>query len=235
MTYKTLSRDVAARLAAMPIDYEWDATIGNGFIAASEEDQPRLAEAIETVNIHGAADLVVGAIEWCLARAEAHVPAADGQLRLQAAWAATVDPRYSTLGGADPDKVAPDDLWTRPERRARAFLRNLVGFLEEGDTAKVRGTALGAIMMAEHLCGRDAAFGPWLTATLQAKRASSPRRADDVDYTSTDLSASTPQELTAPGLAERLAALNPASNPYLRSAADIFGLGFAGDPYPQRP
>jgi hypothetical protein len=145
MTYKTLSKDVAARLAAMPIDYEWDATIGNGFIAASEEDQPRLAGAIETVNIHGAADLVVGAIEWCLARVEAHVPAADGQLRLQAAWAATVDPRYSTLGGADPDKVAPDDLWTRPERRARAFLRNLVGFLEEGDTAKVRGTALGTI------------------------------------------------------------------------------------------
>lgn len=93
----------------------------------------------------------------------------------------------------------------------------MVTFLEGGDTAKVRGTALGTLMMADHLCGRDAAFGPWLTATLQAKRASS-------------RIAPTPQELTAPSLAERFANLDPANKPYLRSAADMAALGVGRRP-----
>jgi hypothetical protein len=235
MTYKTLSSQDAARIAAAPLDYEWDSTIGNGFLAASYEEHPRLAEAIEALSIHGAADLVASAAEWCLARAQAHVPTTDGTFRLQSAWAATVDPRYSNLGSSELIDVAPDDVWSLPEYRARDFLEIFVGYLEEGRTAKVRQTALGLTLLAEHLCGRDAVFGPWLRTTLRAKTAASPRHADDLDYTYTDLSAPTPQELTAPSLAERLAGLDPVTNPYLRSAADMSALGFVGDPYPAHP
>ena len=232
MTFKTLSSGDAARIAAMSLDYEWDSTIGNGFTAASDDAHPRLSDALEAVDIHGAADLVLGAAEWCVARVQANMPVEDGRWRLQSAWAATVDPRYSTLAISPPIKVAPDDVWTRPEWWVRRSLEDFIGCLEEGWTSKVRQMALGTTLLAEHLCGRDAAFGPWLANTLRAKTASSPRHADDLDYTSRDLSPPTPQELTSPTREERLAGLDPAINPYLRSAADMAALGFIGNPYP---
>lgn len=235
MTFKTLSKDDTARVAAVPLDYEWDSTIGNGFLAASDEEHPRLADAIEALNIHGAADLVIGGIEWCLARTQAHVQAADGQLRLQAAWAGTVDLRYSALSEMPTDDLTVEDFWTRPELRARDFLEYMTSYMAQGRTAKVRQCALGAVLLAEHLCGRDLAFGPWLVNMLRTKTASSPRRPDDIDFNSRDRSLPEPQELTAPTREERLAGLDPATNPYLRSAADMAALGFVGDPYPQLP
>lgn len=235
MTFKTLSSGDAARIAALPLDYEWDSTIGNGFVAATDETHPRLAAALEALNIHGAADLALGAAEWCIARVQDSMPAEDGRSRLQSAWAATVDRRYSRLAGSPPRDVAPDDVWTLPEWRVRRSLMSFVGFLEEGWTSKVRQTALGMVLLAEHVCGRDAAFGPWLTNMLRTKTASSPRHADDRDYTSSDLSLPTSQELTAPSREERLADLDPATNPYLRSAADMAALGFVGNPYQRHP
>ena len=53
MNFRTLSTSDAARIATLPLDYEWDATIGNGFLAASDETHPRLAQAIEALDIHG--------------------------------------------------------------------------------------------------------------------------------------------------------------------------------------
>jgi hypothetical protein len=235
MTTKTLSSSDAARISAVPLDYEWDTTIGNGFLAASDEGHPRLAEALEAVDIHGAADLVVGAAEWCIARVQANMPVEDSRLRLQSAWAATVDPRYSTLAGSPPVEVGPDNVWTLPDWWVRRGLMGFIGYLEKGRSSKVRQMALGTILVAEHICGRDAAFGPWLASMLRAKTASSPRHADDIDYTSRDLSPPTHQELTAPSREERLAGLDPATNPYLRSAADMAALGFVGNPYPQHP
>ncbi len=41
----------------------------------------------------------------------------------------------------------------------------------------------------------------------------------------------TPAELVAPSRQARLEGLNPATNPYLRSAADMAALGFTGEPY----
>ena len=232
MTFKTLSSGDAARISALALDYEWDTTIGNGFLAATDEGHPRLADALEALDIHGAADLVVSAAEWCFARVQANVPTADGRWRLESAWAATVDPRYSTLAAAPAHDVAPDDAWTLPEWWVRSRLEDFVGYLEVGRTSKVRQVALGMSLLAEYLCGRDAAFGPWLVNMLRTKTASSPRHADDIDYTSRDLSPPTPQQLTLPSREERLAGLDPATNPYLRSAADMAALGFIGDPYP---
>lgn len=232
MTFKTLSSDDAARISAIPLDYEWDNWIGNGFWAATDDEHPRLAAALEALDIHGAADLFLGAAEWCVARVQANMPTEDARWRLQSAWAATVDPRYSTLAGAKLNEVAPADLWTRPERQVRRRMEDFAGLMQEGTTSKVRQEALGTILLAEHLCGRDAGFGPWLANMLRTKTSSSPRHADDVDYTAEDKSPATPEELTAPSREERLADLDPAANPYLRSAADMVALGFVGNPYP---
>lgn len=232
MTFKTISSEDAARIAATPLDYEWDTLIGNGFWAASDESSPRLLDALETLDIHGAADVFLGAVEWCIARVQANMPTEDARLRLQSAWAATVDPRYSKLVGSEQPEVAPDSVWTLPDWQVRQRLEDFVRVLEKGRTSKVRQHGLGTVLIAEHVCGRDAAFGPWLTNILRTKQASSPRRADDADYTSRDLSQATPQQLTSPSREERLADLDPAANPYLRSAADMIALGFVGDPYP---
>ena len=165
--------------------------------------------------------MVLGAAEWCVARVQANMSVEDGRLRLRSAWAATVDPRYSTLAGSPPVEVGPDNGWTLPEWRVRRRLTGFVGYLEKGRSSKVRQIALGTILLAEHLCGRDAAFGPWLTNMLRTKTASSPRRSDDIDYTSRDLSPPTPQQLTFPSRDERLSGLDPATNPYLRSGVKI--------------
>lgn len=231
MTFKTLTSAQAAHLASLPLDYEWDNVIANGFIAASDETNPRLAEALEALNIHGAADLYLGAAERIVARVQHHMPVEDSLLRLQSAWAATVDPRYSTLAGAAPSKVAPDDAWTLPEWRVRRAIGGVVESLEEGATSTVRRFALGTILMAEHVCGRDPAFNAWLIEALKAKAQSSPRRADDLDYTFQDTQPATPAELVAPSREERLEGLNPAAHPYLRSAAEMSALGFTGEPY----
>jgi hypothetical protein len=232
MTTKTLSSNDVARIAALALDHEWNPTIGNGFVVASDEEHPRLAEALEAVDIHGAADLFLGAAEWCVARVQANMTIEDGRLRLQSAWAATVDARYSTLAGSPAAELGSDNVWTLPEWWVRRRLTGFLGYLEKGRSAKVRQMALGMILLAEHLCGRDAAFGPWLVNMLRTKTASSPRQTDDIDYTSRDLSLPTAQHLTFPSREERLADLDPATNPYLRSAADMAALGFIGDPYP---
>lgn len=231
MQFKTLTPDEALQLAGLPLDYEWSTLIGNGFIAASDDSHPQLADALEALNIYGAADLYLAAAERIVARVQHHMPVEDGLLRLQSAWAATVDPRYSTLADADPSKVAPDDAWTLPEWRVRRAIGGVVESLEAGETSMVRRFALGTLLMAEHVCGRDPAFRAWWAGAPQAKAQSSPRRADDRDYTFHDTQPPTPAELVAPSRQARLEGLNPATNPYLRSAADMAALGFTGEPY----
>ncbi|MBB3196755.1 hypothetical protein [Roseateles terrae] len=228
--FKTVDPVVSARLGALPLDYEWDSVISNGFIAASDEDHPRLADAIEALNIHGAADLAIAAVEWCMARTQAHVPPQDGLWRLQSAWAATVDPHFSTLAGSELNRVAEDDLWTRPERRARGTLEELCEVLTRGRTAKVRQTALGAVLMAEHLCGRDPAFAPWLAGYLALKTGTCPREADDKDYTHVDTTLTSDSMLTAPDRAERLDGLSVSGNPYLGASGAVPAIAGAGQP-----
>lgn len=232
MAFKTISTADASRVGALPVDYEWDTLIGNTFVAAREDSNPRLSQALEALNIYGAADVYLGAAEWCLARVQQNMPAEDGRLRLEAAWAATVDIRYCQVGEIAPIEVGPDDIWNLPEWRLRRSLTGYIGYLAQGRTAKLRQVALGMILMAEHICGRDPAIGPWLADMLRKKMASSPRRADDVDHKSRDTSPPTAQELTEPSRDKRLAGLDPTTNPYLRSAVDMAALGFVGNPYP---
>lgn len=130
--------------------------------------------------------------------------------------------------------VAPKCVRTVPEWHARCRLEHLVTHLSEGDTAKVRQSALGTTLMAEYLCGRNAAFKPWLKNMLEAKIKSSPRHEDDRDYTAEDTSLASPQELTLPSREERLADLDPKVNPYLRPIDEMVELGFEGKPYPAK-
>ena len=235
MAFKTISSNDAARLADLPLDYKWTTNIGDGFRCAgfweSHGETKRIQDALEKLNIHGAADIVVGSAEWCMARLHKHTPRIDGQRRLQSAWAATVDPRYSLLDDYETGDVAPDDVWTVPEWQARSNLMALGGYLNQGFTCKVRQVALGTALMAQHLCKRDDAFDLWLNEMLETKAESSPRHVDDTDYTTQELSLAKPQELTAPSREDRLANLDPSVNPYLRPADRMAELGFVGNPY----
>ncbi|SEL89598.1 hypothetical protein SAMN05216359_12236 [Roseateles sp. YR242] len=235
MNFKTLSTNEISRLAGLPLDHEWENVIADGFLVASDEEHPSLWNVVDPINIHGLSDIVIASVELCMARLSAHVAADDGLLRLQSAWAATVDQRYSHLSDANPSPPTQGDLWTRPEWFVRAILHYLHFFLERGRTAKVRQLAVTALLTAEHLCGRDVEFDRWLKDLLQTKRQSSPRRSDEVDNKSRDDSFATPAELTGPDRADRLAGLDPTQNPYLKSAAAMAAQGFTGSPYPATP
>lgn len=232
MNFKTLSTPDVTRLAALPLDHEWENFIANGFLEASEEENPRLWNALEPINLHGLADVVVTAAERCVARLSAHVNTHDAMLRLQSAWAATVDQRYSVLSQANPTPQVPDDLWTRPEWFVRAMLHYLHFFLERGRTLKVRQLAVTALLTAEHLCGRDRDFDRWVKDLLQLKTQTSLRRSDEVDSKSRDDSLATDTELTAPDRADRLAGLDPTTNPYLTSVAAVAAQGWGGSADP---
>lgn len=235
MNFKTLSTSDVTRLAALPLDHEWENVIADGFLAASDEEHPRLWNALDPVNIHGLSDVVVAAVERCVARLSAHVNMDDAMLRLQSAWAATVDQRYSHLSQANPTPPAQGDVWTRPEWFLRAMLHYLHFFLERGRTVKVRQLAVTALLTAEHLCGRDVDFDRWLKDLLQTKTRTSPRRSDEVDSKSKDDTLATAAELTAPDRADRLAGLDPATNPYLTAAAAMAAQGSGGSPDPSMP
>lgn len=223
MNFKTLSPPDVARLAAIPLDYEWENVIANGFLAAADDEHSRLWEVLDGLNIHGLSDVVVAAAERCVARLSAHVDTDDAMLRLQSAWAATVDQRYSSLSQANPPSPAEGDAWTSAEWFVRAMLHYLHFFLERGRTMKVRQLGVTALLTAEHLCGRDADFDRWLNDLLQTRARTSPRRSDDVDSQSKDNTLATAAELTAPDRADRLAGLDPATNPYLTAAAQGSG------------
>ena len=138
------------------------------------------------------------------------------------------------LAEYETEKLEPFDSWGKPDYRARTQLEDFMGHLGEGETCKVRQVALGTLILAEHLCGRDPAWHVWFKNIFETKTKTSPRLPDDHDYTAEDYSLPKTQELTEPSREERLAngSLDPESNPYLRPADEMAKLGFVGDPYP---
>lgn len=99
----------------------------------------------------------------------------------------------------------------------------------------------GHIMLMDHILGRHSVWSAWLPATLREAHAR---------YAAQDIAIEdqfpVPPDFFAPGFAwseeavkasqaHLLASLDPARNPYLRSAADMQALGFVGESYRLAP
>jgi len=224
------------QLSALPVDYEWGNAIANDFWAAHDESSPRLAAAINPVNGRAAFALGIACSEWVLARVEGHTDTTDASLRLEAAWAATADWRYANLPSPASNPPNAPKEFAGPLRLAMRLLVRAHELYRDG-SPDVNSRAQALAMEAEHIAGRHPAFETWLQESL--------RRCNQ-DYPDTGASIEdqppVPREFFEPaftfrdGIAEEslarfVGSLDPAANPYLRSAGEMRELGFKGAPY----
>lgn len=101
-------------LSAQPIDYEWDTLIYNTFWACNDEDAPRLIDALMLISTRAAFAFGLACAEWVAARLASHVDVGDAHLRLDAAWAATIDWRYAHLPSPLIHPGSPPVKWKAP-------------------------------------------------------------------------------------------------------------------------
>ena len=113
--YMTISRYLAAlRLSAPPVDYDWEWDTLISFRECTDEDKPRLAGALQLISVKAAFALGVACLEWVVARVEGHINTSDALLRIEAAWAAAIDPRYANLPQPPPSQTTPPQEYVRP-------------------------------------------------------------------------------------------------------------------------
>ena len=232
----------ALNLAALPIDYEWDNIIFNTFWACNDEDNPRLVEAMLLSSLKAAYALGIASAEWVAARLDGHTDVIDLKLRIEAAWASTVDWRYANLPMPEPLEASAPRVVASPVRLSKKLLAHSHEQYATGDF-RLFSHAQGQIMLVDHIAGRAPAFAPWLAAALRTAalhypvHPAHPEKEDPVDA-----QPAVPREMFEPGfvwsdaaveVSQRalVASITPATNPYLRPAAEMRSLGFAGVPY----
>jgi hypothetical protein len=225
---------LALNLPAMPVDYEWDIGFYNKFSSVTDEDNPRLADALQLINTKAAFALGVACSEWVVARVEGHADTSDALLRIEAAWAAAVDPRYATLQPPNPSPAS--DQFADPLEVAM----ELIAYAHEHCTSNgkgVRPSTQGLAMLVDHIAGRHPAYAPWLAESLRRCHEHYPASKASVEE-----ERSVPQELFEPGfiwseeavtkaLERFVQTLSPAGNRYLRSPEEMLAAGFKGVPY----
>lgn len=215
----------------LPIDYKWDVRVGNKFMGANAESKPKLAEAIRGISDKAAFGLSIAAAEWVVTRLSRQTEVSDNLQRIEAAWAAMLDPRYADMAEAD-DPDTDDELpvtgpvWTATTMMGDAFEYGIAA----NDNAPIFSAAIGLCMLAEHVCGRSPAFKAWLPETLARLQREHPATDDEVED-----QAPVGMEFFRPaGTPPLLETLLPGGNPYLRSADELRAEGIS-DPYPAQP
>ncbi len=228
-------------LTDRPLDYEWSRLIANTFVSFPDEENPRLADAVELISARAAFVLCIACIEWVVARFQKHVDTTDALFRLEAARAAAMDWRYATL----PRPPFPNPTTLDPVTEPLIIGLRLLTFAHDAlrknylgsPNNQVRMNAVNAALLAEHVTPPDAGFGQWLTDSLRKANRHYPAR--DVPIGEEAL---VPPDFFDPGFVwsdeaanasrERsLQVLDPSTNPYLRKAEEMHADGFAGDPY----
>ena len=235
-----------ADLATPALDYEWDHGIV-GKLGDPDEQPARLVKAIWAINYKAKMALALTSLEWVLWRLNGRTDITDPLQRIEAAWASTVDRRYSrALEFKDVRndvvrKGNPDGL------RQTALIRlHYLHFLFAKSRSAVEFESIACVNLAHYVLPASAGFEPWLQRTLAALTAAYPVSASfDNTARTYDHSGEPPiprawfESLTVPpdAAADRAAwdaflrSLNPADNPYLVPADEMRAEGFVGEPY----
>jgi hypothetical protein len=226
----------ALNLSAVPVDYTWDNMIGNTLWSTNDESSPRLAAAINPINARAAFALGVACCEWVLARVNGHTDTTDAVLRIEAGWAAVADVRYAQLPAPPSSPPSAPREYAGPLRLAMRLLKH-AHELQMAGSVDVNSRTQALAMLVDHIVGRHPAFEPWLAESL--------RRCDE-HYHDTGVPVAeqppVPKPLFEPdfvwrdgaaeeSLARLVQTLDPARNPYLRSADEMVAAGFPGQPY----
>jgi hypothetical protein len=227
-----------------PVNYEWTRRFANKLQAVPGEDHPKLWDALEEISVRAAYALGVACSEWAVARLQHLADISDALLRIEAAWAATIDWRYANL----PEPEAPDsgpapDPVAEPVWLAALFLTDLqanyVKTYQHVKNQGVRGTALPQALLVRQITPKKAGFDKWLTASLRKAKAHYPAADEPIqqeapvppDFYDPEFKWS--KEAVAASQARLLASLNPSKNPHLRKPDQMAADGFTADPYPK--
>ncbi|MGY4828967.1 hypothetical protein ACVNIS_10355 [Sphaerotilaceae bacterium SBD11-9] len=227
-------------LQALPPSYEWDNVLFNTFWSVNDEDNPRLASAIQMISVKAAFALAVVLCEWVIARVEGHTDTRDARLRTEAARAAAIDPRYAKLPPPPPTPASEPAQFASPLRLAM----KIAAYAHDrfsGDGEIVYAGTQGLAMLVDHILEQKPEFTAWLSESL--RRAHQHYPADDREA---EDQPPVPQEFFEPGhawspqavdgaLQGFLRSLDPATNPYLNTPQDMAAAGFSGVPYGRTP
>jgi hypothetical protein len=234
------------KLADLPVNYPWTRLIANGLQANPGEDHPKLFDAIELIDNKAAFALGIACSEWVAARLEKHIDISDALARCEAAWAATIDWRYTDLPepATPPKRPVPDPV-IGPLWLSQLLLSDdhqyYVKTYRKVKNNGVRGCALALALLGSHITARPSPFESWLStsfrkasqhypATKKSIETGQPvaREFFEPDFTWSPTAAIDSQ-------ARLLKTLDPAANFYLRSRDQMRADGFVGDPYPHLP
>ena len=189
---------------------------------------------MQLISVKAAFALGVACFKWVVARVEGHIDTSDALRHIEAAWAASIDPRYANLPQPPPSRTSPPQEFVRPLHLATKMLSDAhAGFTGDIDTIHTR--AHGFVRLVDHIAGRHPAFDPWLAESLHVATSIGRRPRDRSGGTM-------PRELFEPSfvwsedavqeaLRRVVQTLDPAANPYLRSAEEMLADGFEGQPY----
>ena len=226
----------AAGIAGTPMKYKWNLEVSRAIRHPLDGEHPRLAKALGMVNLPAAFALVLANAEWVAWRFEGIIDIGDALARIEAGYAALADPRYADI--PQPDEPFPAQLQDAygPLKLARMLIPTACEYYRRRDPI-VSAVALSMALLARHVCSNRVAFDKWLSAVLRNCHAHYPPSKPPSDE-----QGPLPRAFfEAPGhwdvaagralLAQFLAELDPAANPYLLSAQDLHGLGFQGTPY----
>lgn len=236
----TPSYIAALHLETLPPTYEWDTVLFNTFWSVNDEDNPRLASAIQMLSVKATFALGVALCEWVIARVETHTDTRDARLRTEAARAASIDKRYAKLPPPAPTPPSEPAQFASPLRLAMkigAYSHDRFS----GDGEIVYAGTQGLAMLVDHILEQKAEFTAWMSESL--RRAHQHYPADDRPA---EEQAPVPQELFEPGfvwsqqavdaaLRGFLQSLDPTKNPYLCTPQEMAAAGFTGTPYGRTP
>lgn len=167
--------DIArAGIPGAPIDYAWSTDVSDGIVWASDEDDPALARAITPLSLRAGMALLAAAVEWVAWRYAGIVDITDALQRVEAGYAAAVDPARARL--PMPDEPFPRDKGKAqgPLKLARMLLSWGFEALRRGDS-EVLSRAFSAILLARHVVPDVVAFEAWLEDVLRRSDARFPR------------------------------------------------------------
>jgi hypothetical protein len=220
-------------LPAQPLDFSWAPLDADLIWAATDEDDPRLAQALSKIQVTPLYALGVACCEWVAARFESHADVADLRLRIEAAWAGVVDWRYARITDVTPlsedvprQTVRP--VWFCAHLMSRAF----VDFASDESLTNTHAFA----RLCNHVLGRHPAFEPWLTSTMRRLEARFPATGGETGGRPVPRSFFDPAFVwddarVEDELKHYIGSLEVPLNPYLREPHLMLDKGFVGTPY----
>jgi hypothetical protein len=230
---------VESGISAAPLSYEWDSVVRNRYWDPIDEYSPRLVSALGRLSDRATFALGVACCRWVLARLQDHIDISDALLQVEAAGAACVDWRYANI----PEPLSLDRDAPRPVASPLFLAISLLSRSHEclgpeNNPVRVFTCTQGFAMLADHLAGHDRFFEGWLMESLRRGYEHFPAsELPMVEQSPVPVALFDPgfvwsQDAVELALAEAVAGLDPATNPYLRSAGEMEALGFVGQPYP---